>query len=92
MSDKYQPEQNHRITQSDEAGNWKLKKLVWNQLHVGAVITEEVWKILYGALAKLKDYEETGLSPEQVEYLMYDCGPCDVNEEKKNDNTNKSYK
>lgn len=92
MSDKYQPVRNNRITQSDEAGNWKLKKLVWNQLHVGAVITEEVWEILYGALAKLKGYEDTGLSPEQVEYLIYDCSLCDVNEEKKNDNTYKSNK
>ena len=31
------------------------------------MITKEIWEKLYGALWKLKDYEDTGLSPEEVE-------------------------
>lgn len=57
----------NRLTEHDEQGNWRLKGVAWNQLHTGQVITEEVWEKLYGALWKLKDYEDTGLTPEDVE-------------------------
>ena len=33
----------------------------------GATITKEVYEKLYGALCKLKDYEDTGLSPDEME-------------------------
>lgn len=58
-----------RLTEKDECGNWCLKGVAWSQLHVGSVITKEVSEKLYGALCKLKDYEDTGLSPEEVEEL-----------------------
>lgn len=32
----------------------------WKQIAPGAEITDEVWRKLYGALWKLKDYEDTG--------------------------------
>lgn len=58
-----------RLTEKDDLGNWGLKGLRWQQLYVGQTITQEVQEKLYGALCKLKDYEETGLSPEEVERL-----------------------
>lgn len=55
-----------RLTQKDEQGNWCVIGLEWEQLHVGQVITQNVWEKLYGALWKLVEYEETGLTPEEV--------------------------
>ena len=56
-----------RLTQKDKQGNWGLKGVPWESLHEGQVITKELWKRLYGALWKLMEYEDTGLSPEEVE-------------------------
>lgn len=56
-----------RLTQKDEQGNWSLKAVPWESLHEGKVITKELWERLYGALWKLMEYEDTGLSPEEVE-------------------------
>lgn len=61
-----------RLTEIDSQGNWSLKGVRWQQLYVGQVITEEVGERIYGALCKLLDYEETGLSPDDVERLLYD--------------------
>lgn len=58
-----------RLTEKDDQGNWGLKGLRWQQLYVGQTITKEVQEKLYGALCKLKGYEETGLSPEEAERL-----------------------
>lgn len=58
-----------RLTQKDKQGNWCLKGLPWEQLHVGQAITQEAWEKLYGALWKLMEYEDTGLSPQCVERL-----------------------
>ena len=58
-----------RLTEKDDLGNWGLKGLRWQQLYVGQAIAQEVQEKLYGALCKLKDYEETGLNPEEVERL-----------------------
>ncbi len=58
-----------RLTQKDDQGNWSLKGVKWQQLYVGVPITEEVHEKLYGALWKLMEYEDTGLSPEEVERL-----------------------
>lgn len=61
----------NRLTEIDSQGNWSLKGVQWQQLHVGQIITEEVRERIYGALCKLLDYEETGLSPDDVERLLY---------------------
>jgi len=58
-----------RLTQKDEQGNWCLKGVSWEQLHEGQVITKELRERLYGALWKLMEYEDTGLSPEEIERL-----------------------
>lgn len=58
-----------RLTEKDGQGNWCLKDVLWENLREGQVITKEVNESLYGALWKLKDYEDTGLSPEDVERL-----------------------
>ena len=60
-------ENKNRLTQSDDLGNWGIKGLLWKNLYEGEVITREIYEKLYGCLAKLKDYEETELSPEEVE-------------------------
>lgn len=56
-----------RLTEKDELGNWCLKGVRWEQLRAGQVITKEVGEKLYGALCKLKDYEDTGCNPGDVE-------------------------
>lgn len=53
-----------RLTDVSPDGNWTVKGNDGKPLSWDAV-THEV----YGALCKLKDYEDTGLSPEQVENL-----------------------
>lgn len=58
-----------RLTEKDGQGSWCLKGVLWENLREGQVITKEVNERLYGALWKLKDYEDTGLSPEDVERL-----------------------
>lgn len=58
-----------RLTQKDEQGNWCVRGLGWEQLHVGRVITQNVWEKLYGALWKLMEYEDTGLTPERIEEI-----------------------
>lgn len=58
-----------RLTEKDELGNWCLKGVRWEQLRAGQVITKEVGEKLYGALCKLRDYEDTGCSPDDVEHL-----------------------
>ena len=56
-----------RLKQKDEQGNWSLKAVPWEIMHEGQVITKELRERLYGALWKLMEYEDTGLSPEEVE-------------------------
>lgn len=64
----------HRLTEKDEQGNWALKGVEWKSLYTGSVITEETRQKLYGALCKLRDYEDSGLSPNEVEDMkdLYD--------------------
>lgn len=59
----------NRLTKKDEQGNWCLKGVAWEQLHEGQVITKSLRERLYGALWKLMEYEDTGLTPEDVEEL-----------------------
>jgi len=43
----------------------------------GATISQETYEKLYGALWKLKDWEDTGLSPDEVidnQPVVYDVG------------------
>lgn len=58
-----------RLTIKDEQGNWALKGVKWNQLYVGETITQQVQEKIYGALAKLKDYEDSGMTPDEC----WDC-------------------
>ena len=58
-----------RLTEKDYLGNWCLKGVKWEQLHIGQVITEKVSEKLYGALCKLRNYEDTNVSPEEVEQI-----------------------
>ena len=58
-----------RLTEKDDLGNWCLKGVRWEQLRAGHVITLDVAEKLYGALCKLKDYEDTGCNPDDVERL-----------------------
>lgn len=61
-----------RLTESDDLGNWGVKGLPWKELYVGKVITREISDKLYACLHKLMRYEETGLSPDEVEELQED--------------------
>lgn len=56
-----------RLTEVKKNGEWTLKGVQYEELCAGKVITEELRQKLYGALCKLRDYENTGLSPEEVE-------------------------
>ena len=59
-----------RLTEKDELGNWCLKGVRWEQLREGQVITKEVSERLYGALCKLKDYEDPGCIPDGIADLV----------------------
>lgn len=56
-----------KLTEKDDQGNWSLKGVAWKELYVGQVITRELHERLYGVLWKLMEYEDTDLSPEEVE-------------------------
>lgn len=61
----------NRLTQRDRDGNWCLKGLKWEKIYPELqMITHEDYGILFGALCKLKDYEDTGLSPDGVEAMQ----------------------
>lgn len=60
-----------RLIEQDNKGLWKLKGVSWESLSEGKVITKDIREKLYGALCKLKDYEDTGLSPEDVKMSEY---------------------
>lgn len=60
-----------RLTQKEASGRWQVKGIPWEKLQAGEVITEEVSKILYGCLYKLKDYEDTRMNPEHIEDMQY---------------------
>lgn len=61
-----------RLIIKDDLGDWQLKGVKWKDLHVGSVILKEVNEKLYAALWKLMEYEDTGLSPGEVERLKED--------------------
>ena len=53
-----------RLTENN--GHWSLKGVSWDELKPGTVLTKKVWRKLYGALWKLKDYEDTGMDPFEI--------------------------
>lgn len=59
----------NRLTEKMKSGKWHLKGLPWERIHPNKKIsfTQKEYRTLYGALCKLKDYEDTGLSPDEVE-------------------------
>ncbi len=58
-----------RLTEKDEQGNWCLKGVPWKCLYLGEVITATVFDKIYEALWKLMEYEDTDLTPEEIEQL-----------------------
>lgn len=56
----------NRLTEKDDQGDWSLRGVRWEQLLEGQMITRELWERLYGALRKLMEYENSGLSPDNV--------------------------
>lgn len=55
-----------RLTEKKDSGHWCLRDVPWSDLKPGVVLTEKVWEKLYGVLWKLKDYEDTGLMPDEI--------------------------
>ncbi len=57
----------------DENGEWGLKGVKREHLQPLGIITNELYLKLYYALRKLRAYENTELSPKQVEDLKKEC-------------------
>lgn len=57
------------LIEKNDNRSWKLKGVEWSQIKPGAVITDQVWEKLYGALWKLKNYEDTGVDPDGIRQL-----------------------
>lgn len=55
-----------RLTEKTDSGSWCLRDVSWDQLKPGVVLTQKTWEKLYGALWKLKDYEDSGKNPDNV--------------------------
>lgn len=59
----------NRLTEKDARGNWSLRGVPWENLREGAIINRETSEKLYGALCKLMRYEDTEMSPNQIQEL-----------------------
>ena len=59
------------LIEKDDLGNWGVKGLPWKDFYVGKTITREIHDKLYGCLWKLMEYEDTALSPEQIQKLKF---------------------
>lgn len=55
-----------RLTEKSKTGLWHLRGVSWEQLRTGHKITKTVNEKIYGALCKLKDYEDSGMNPDQA--------------------------
>lgn len=55
-----------RLTEKDDSGNWCLRGILWKALNMGTPMTRETYERLYAALWKLMEYEDTGLTPEEI--------------------------
>ena len=60
-----------RLTWKEKDGTWGVNGITWNELNY-QIQPEQLWKILYGCLYKLMRYEETGLTPTDVDHLQMD--------------------
>lgn len=58
-----------RLIQKDDKGNWSLKNIPWGELFEGRRIEPKARQAIYGALCKLKDYEDTGLGPGKLQEM-----------------------
>lgn len=58
-----------RLTQKDEQGNWCIQGLPWRDIYLGAVITRNTYERIYGVSNKLLDYEDTGLTSDEINTL-----------------------
>ncbi len=59
-----------RLTEKD-GSRWQLKNVPWESLGEGQIISRDVSERVYGALCKLKDYEDTEKAPDEIELLKY---------------------
>lgn len=68
---KHKPKRDkfERLTFVDDRGNWYLRGVVWPDTYVGATINEYNHRKIYEALRRLIEYEDTGLSPDEVWHL-----------------------
>lgn len=57
-----------RLTEKSKTGLWHLRGVSWEQLRTGHKITKTVSEKIYGALCKLKDYEDSGSKSSRKEY------------------------
>lgn len=74
-----------RLTESDRQGNWWLEGVPWKDTYVGQTITANTSEKIYGALCKLKDYEDTGLTPKEIMDGKLLTGWIEVEERSPND-------
>lgn len=58
-----------KLTQKDEQGNWCIRGLPWRDIYPGAVITRNTYERIYGVSQKLMEYEDTGLTPDEINAL-----------------------
>ncbi len=58
-----------RLTEKDDQGNWCIRGLPWKNLYPGIAITENTYERIYAVAKKLLDYEDTGLTPEQIRQI-----------------------
>lgn len=55
-----------RLTEVNKDGAWSLKGLLWPDIEIGKIINRNTYEKIYGALCKLRDYENTGITPDQL--------------------------
>lgn len=58
------------LTSKSSNGSWSIKGISWEDLHEGKVITPFIRVKLYACLYKLKDYEQTGLQPDEINKML----------------------
>ena len=58
-----------RLTEKDDQGNWCIRGLPWKNLYPGIAITENTYERIYAVAKKLLDYEDTGLTPDQIRQM-----------------------
>lgn len=60
-----------RMIEKEASGKWQVRGIPWKSLRAGQTITEEMSQKIYGCFCKLKDYEDIGLNPDQIQSLLY---------------------